>query len=99
MMNIEILNHVLVSGERNPMVEEATICVSFAGRKFFIKLEAHSLANMGRAMSDLKMEIQNNQVGSQIANGSMKYTFMQEYLHDQDLTWEVEHAPELETTE
>ena len=99
MMDIKVLNHVLVDGERTPMVEEATICISFAGRKFYIKLQAHSLANMGRAMSDLMMEVQNNQTGSQIANGSLKYTFMQEYLHDQDLTWEVEHPPELERSE
>ena len=90
MMKIEIKDHVLVDGVRNPLVEEATVKISFAGKTFFIKLTAHSLANMGRAMSDLEMEID-----SVPLSGCLQFAFLQEHLHDQDLTFDVEHPPEL----
>ena len=86
MMKITIEDHVLVYGERNPLQEEATIRVEFAGKVYTQKLEAVSLRNMNMADSHLTAQWESGD----------QHILCDEEIHEAGLTWDQEHPPEKE---
>jgi len=87
MMKIEIQNHHLVHGERNPLEEQATIRVEFAGKTYNLLLEATSLRNMNLAESHLT---------AQWSDSRDKHLLMDEERHEALFTFDQEHPPEKE---
>ena len=86
MMKIEILNHHLVYGERNPLEEKATIRVEFAGKAFNLLLEATSLRNMNLAESHLTAQWESGD----------QHLLVDGEIHEALFTWDQEHPPEKE---
>ena len=86
MMKIEIQNHHLVHGERNPLEEQANIRVEFAGNVYNLKLEAVSLRNMNMAESHLTAQWESGD----------QHILCDEKLHEAELTWDQKHPPEKE---